>query len=290
VECDDQGPMKAPSHVLIDGDVICYAVGFAAQSKEFTVDGTQFDDKGLAEAYAEKRNMPMEPVIIAEPVEYALSSVKRMIKHIVEGAEAETYDIILSGPNNFRDDVATIQPYKGNRSGAPKPVHHPAIFEYLTDVQNAIVVDGEEADDYLSYTSLATGATIATIDKDLLNTEGWHYNWNKKVLINQTVRDARLHFYTQMLTGDSTDHIPGLYKLTGQKATAKIKKGLLECETEEALWVYVWAVWATALNKKDDSVSDRENVKTALGWLKEIGILLHMRRTEKELWTPPTSR
>jgi len=58
-----------------------------------------------------------------------------------------TRNIILSGPGNFRDSIATIKPYKGNRDPTHIPVHYSAIRQYMIDQYCAVVIHGREADD-----------------------------------------------------------------------------------------------------------------------------------------------
>lgn len=273
-------------NVLIDGDVICYAVGFASQTTEYDVDGHIFPKKADAIAFAAKYDLAdPEPRITYEPLEYCLSSVKRMVKNIVEDSGADTYTLILSGKENFRTDVATIQPYKGNREGghSAKPHYYGDIRAYMINVLNTHVTTGEEADDYMSYTSLETGDIIATIDKDLRNTAGKHYNWNKKVLDEVTPLEANCNFWTQMLTGDATDNIPGLFKLTGVKASKAFKQEVEACYTYDGMRTVVIHTYRRAFEKKmgDDAPSFDEQA----AMLDEIGALLWMRRKPNELWS-----
>lgn len=272
---------KQTGHVNIDGDVVVYAAGFAAQKTWYIVDDKSFDKKATAKEYCEKYSIDAEEIIStveAEPLEFCLSTVKRMLKHIIEGAAATTYDVVLTGEDNFRNDIATIQPYKGNRVSA-KPRWYAEIVEYLKDVHGAIVTKGEEADDYLSYRCYQHGHTIATIDKDLNNTPGWHYNWNSKELYYVTEEEATRHFYTQLLTGDSTDNIPGLYRVTGVRAWKEMKDDIAILRTPESCYEYVYSVWKEAA---DDTLDVTET-------LTELGRLLWMRRYPEELWKPPTT-
>lgn len=274
-------------HVNIDGDVICYAVGFAGETSLY------FDKNDVG--YSGKReaiNAGVDPddltkVTTAEPVHYVLSTAKRMIANIVKACEADTYNVILTGKGNFREKVATLQPYKGNRS-QPKPLLHAEIREYITKYQNAVTVDGEEADDYLAYSAVASGDIIATIDKDLLNVAGLHYNWNKPDdgVFNVTQREASVNFYTQLLTGDATDNIPGLFRLTGQRATAVLKKAVSEADDELGMYAIVLDVYADSLMVQGEAY-DAAYTK-AEEMLAEIGQLLWMRHTPNETWTPPT--
>ncbi len=239
--------MTGPSsHVNIDGDVLRYSCGFAAEG---------------------------------EPLAHMMFTVKRVIERIVEGSKAETYTVLLSRRGNFREDVATLQPYKGNRK-TRKPDNFDDITEYLVDYHQGWFVDGEEADDQLGIRCVQEGHTIATIDKDLDNVPGWHYNWQKESLYFVTPLSAMHHFYIQMLTGDGTDNIPGLYKLTGKRATKQLKQPVFDCSTAEQAYAHVFTTYLEA------SDSDAETVKQ---WLTEIGQLLWIRHEEGQLWTPPIS-
>ena len=271
--------MQRPSHVNIDGDILLYAVGFAAQRTVWMVDGKTFEDKSDAFDYAEKYNIDeeVETAIQPEPVAHALSTVKKLLKRIVDGSGCATHTVLLSGSDNFRNDVATIQEYKGNRISL-KPYHYLNIRNYLVDVRHAEVVEGEEADDQLSIRCVEKGHMIATIDKDLRNTSGWHFNWNKDeepVFINAVEADR--NFYTQLFTGDSTDNIPGLFRITGKKASAKMKGALQDMTDPAEMYQHVHDCYEEA---GCEQTSDT---------LLEIGRLLWMRRTENEMWSPTTS-
>lgn len=238
--------MDSPStHVNIDGDVIRYSVGFASEG---------------------------------EPMTHMLSTVKSMINRIVEACKAETYTVLLTRKGNFREDVATLQPYKGNRRDARKPDNYDDITEYLVMYHHGWFVDGEEADDQLGIRSVRDGHTIATIDKDLDNVPGWHYNWQKDTLYYVTEQQAMHNFYTQLLTGDAVDHIPGLKKLTGRPATAKLKSLVQECTTAEECYAHVFTAY---LERTEESA------ETVKAWLTEIGQLLWIRWHEGETWRPP---
>ena len=275
-------------HVNIDGDVICYAAGFAAQSNEYHIRGDVFVCKAAAIVFCKRYDLDIEEIetrIIPEPIEFCLSTVKRMVKNIVDKSGSETYTIILSGKDNFRVDVATIQPYKGNRVAA-KPIHYEAIRTYISTVLNSITVEGEEADDYLSYRMVSHNETCATIDKDLRNTSGWHYNWNHDMVEYVPLREANQNFWKQMLTGDATDNIAGLYKLTGSKCSAALKAEIDNCLTYREMQDAVVDAYARAFEKLANKMEvpyvemdDLHNILT------ETGRLLWMRRYPDELWS-----
>jgi hypothetical protein len=273
--------------IAIDGDIIVYSVGFASEGRSYLVDGVTFPYKKEAKAFCVEEGIPedrIQQVLDPEPVEFALSSVKRMIQHICEGAECEEYVVYLTGKGNYREDVATMRVYKGNRK-SEKPHHYNAIKEYLIDVHKAVVCEGQEADDAIGIAGM-NGDIMASIDKDLNGVPGWHYNWNDQSLYEVQPDEADRFFYTQLLTGDSTDNIPGLYQMTGQRATAKIKETLHHLDTPAAMYAYVRDIWRMAYEKVGMCMDEMDAVVD--GWLLEIGQLLWIRRREGETWKPPT--
>ena len=276
------------SHCNVDGDVVVYAAGFAAQSNEFWVDKDIFESKKEATIFCDKYSLDLDRIehrIIPEPIEFCLSTVKRMVANIVKDSGHETYTLVLTGKDNFRAKAATIQEYKGNRDAA-KPVHYANIREYMIAVLNTIVIDGEEADDFLSYRAVSHGETIATIDKDLDNTEGWHYNWQQKHGYYVSEREADQHFWKQMLSGDAVDNIPGLYRLTGTKCSAGMKAEVESCydyrEMRQCVIETYQRCFEKLAHKMGVSYIEEDEL---LDMLTEIGTLLWMRREPDELWS-----
>lgn len=286
-----------PVVVGIDGDPIVYAVGFAAeQTRYVTADNKMFEEESDADRYTSRNYdylldtyydgdddwdlfSEIYTVKVPEPLEFVLSSVKRMIAGIVEECGADEYIVYLTGSGNFREDIATLQPYKGNRSGH-KPAYYNEIREYILTHQNGVLVEGEEADDVLSIRGYQDGHIIATIDKDLMNTPARHYNWQKPELgvFEVTEEEATLNFYHQMLTGDPTDNIPGLFRVTGIRASAGMKRRVSEASDKYA---EVLAIYEEAYKQKLPELP-----KTMSECLLEIGRLLWMRREVGEMWEP----
>lgn len=283
--------MRTVAH--IDGDILVYAGGFAAEKGQYTMTWT--DDEGTEhkehfpykkEAYARalELNCPhvMEFERHPEPVSHALYNVSLTIDSIKENLGVDDYIIYLSGPTNFRNDLATIRPYKGNRDKSHKPVHGPAIREYVYANHPHVVSDGEEADDVIGYTHYARykqdpeSSIICTQDKDLNMIPGFHYNFYKKEgawISNET---ADYNFYKQLLTGDPTDNIQGVPKI-GQKKAEKILYGL-EGDVE-AMYNVVQLEYVKAYSF--DETIDPEAI------LVENARLLWIRREKGELWLPP---
>lgn len=197
-------------NTLTDGDIICYRVGFAVDSAK--------DEDGN----------PVE-----EPIENALSTVKTVLGNIRgKFPDAEYHRLFLTGRDNFRDKIATIKPYKGNRDPSKKPKYYDEIRQYMIDHQGAEVVDGQEADDAQGIAQWAAkdrSTVIVGIDKDLRMIPGWHYNFVKDILDYVALPDANEFFFKQMLTGDTTDNIQGIPKVgpkTAEKLLAPCEKNL----------------------------------------------------------------
>ena len=217
---------------------------------------------------------------------------------------AEHYKVYLTGKGNFRDDVASILPYKGNRDDLHKPIHYDAIKQYLIDVWDAEVIEGMEADDAMAIAQSDAlvwdfderadrflpeeGSTvICTIDKDLRMVPGYHYNWNKDehpVWVSEV--EGIKWFYTQLLTGDMTDNIQGIPGV-GPKKAEKILEG---CETEEEMYDNVWNAYRDYLYP--DGVKHPQLLEKVNDMVLENAQLLFMvRELDDEgkpvMWSPP---
>ena len=127
---------------------------------------------------------------------------------------------------------------------------------------------------------------ICSIDKDLRNTPGWHYNWNKDekpVWVSE--EEATYNFYKQLLTGDRVDNIQGIPGIGPKKA----EKILEECDSELGMYLAVHEAYAEYLDKEagaEVSVWDIDQV------LLENARLLWMVRELDEnnqpvMWEPP---
>lgn len=197
------------------------------------------------------------------PLHYQCKMLSYFIDNMLDDIGATDQVFYLSGKDNFRVKVATILPYKGNRDSSHRPRYYNELRAFLVEVYNAILVDGMEADDACGIDAYDciyndTPYVICSIDKDLLMLEGDHYNYNRKELCHVDMLEGWRFFYTQCLTGDVSDNIPGLYKLTGSKATKKIKQPLQEFETPEEMDDYVYETYLDlgATKKEVDEIKE----------------------------------
>ena len=124
--------------------------------------------------------------------------------------------------DNFRKDY--YAPYKEHRNARPKPDCLGYALEILENLCPIVKQDRMEADDLMGIEKSAGRMVCVTIDKDLQQVPGlfWYPNLGEgefpEPVKETTVEEANFWFYRQWLTGDSTDNIPGVWKLGPKKA------------------------------------------------------------------------
>lgn len=207
--------------------------------------------------------------IIVSPPQHAFHTIKIVIQKICQAAKADTYKVYLTGKQNFREALATQMGYKHNRINKPKPELYQAIRDYLQQIHRAQMIHGMEADDALAISFTMSqdkskpintskdpnvpvwrwpeDAIICAIDKDLRTVPGKQINFSKHVAnedgsykaIFVTEPEARYNFWTQVLTGDTSDNVLGLPKC-GPKIAAKILEG---AQTEVEYFDRVYAAY-----------------------------------------------
>lgn len=136
--------------------------------------------------------------------------------------ERTYHRIYLSGKDNFRDKLGTIQVYKGNRDPSQRPKYYQEIKDYLINVHGAILCHGQEADDQVGIDQWAAkdrSTCIVGQDKDLNMIPGHHFNPVKEEYWYINLADANAWFFQQMLEGDRTDNIPGIQGIGPVKAS-----------------------------------------------------------------------
>ena len=207
-----------------------------------------------------------------EDVGIAVWQADQMVTRILSETQADGWEIYLSGENNFRYQI--FPDYKANRRDQPKPRHLERIREELVTLWGATICDGYEADDALGIYQSNSGhdvVYICSIDKDLLQIPGQHYNFVKREFKEVDAFGGAVQFYTQLLCGDPTDNIrgcPGVGKVKAERA-------LKGCLTERQL--YERCIGCYKVVYKDD-------------WEKELTLcanLLYILRSENDVWSPP---
>lgn len=272
-------------YALIDGDVLAYRAGFATEkTKYLTSQGTvinngpatfveYFDDAVSAKKWADERvgAFIWSRKEIQDEAQ-ALMIVDVMIRDILARFAEMPARIFLSGVGNFRNAIATRATYKGNREGVAKPKHFTAIRNHMVSAWGAEVSAGEEADDLMAIDATKhPGSIICTIDKDLLQVPGKHYNFVTKEEQVVSPKEGSLNFFAQVLSGDATDNVPGVAGIGPVKAR-KILEG---AKNPRECWIRILDVYKDAYQDKGEEYA----IETAR--------LVYMRRTEGEMWNVP---
>ena len=216
---------------LIDGDIVVYRGAASAEKEEQWV---------------------------------ALARADQMIQDILADTGSDSYSVYLTGTDNFRREIAPS--YKANRPDE-RPAHWQAVREFLVTHHKAEICNGHEADDQLGIQQDKERGTtvICSIDKDLLQIPGRHYNFVKKTFQEVGIDEGLEHLYLQSLIGDRSDNIIGVAGIGPVKA-AQALDGLLPEE-----WY----------NKCRELYNDDERFHLNMK-------LLYIWQKPNDIWQPPT--
>jgi len=251
---------------LIDMDIVSFRCAASCQAV------------GVSEKTGEKE-------IVVEPVEIGYARVNGMMESILLETKATSYKGFLTDSDgNFRKSVC--EEYKANRKDTVRPVLLPALNDFLIQSWGAIRAVGEEADDLLGIAQVEAAAwgkndwhstIICSIDKDLHQIAGKHYDIVKKEFIEVTEEEGLYFFYKQLLMGDSVDNIkgcPGIGPKKAEKLLAHVTGD------EERMMEVVWNTYAQCFPRLD--ASEREELITI------TGRLVWIRKHVGEMWSIPT--
>lgn len=229
-------------HALVDGDILVYRIGYSTEDVPERLAGIRLRD------YFETI---LENLLVSDHTTYITSADK----------------------SNYR--FAIDSTYKANRK-QPKPKHYDYLRELLSSDNTTYrthVSNGREADDSIGIAannfSTKRDFIIVSIDKDLKQISGWHYDFvkNKKYYVNQTTADRFIYY--QLLVGDSADNIRGITGIGDSIATRLFE----HCSNARDCYRIVHHIYSM--------VDSLDNLKTR-------GQLLKIQQSENEpLWQPP---
>jgi hypothetical protein len=175
--------LTGPSEMqaLLDADIFVYRVGFTTQDVDEAVAFWRMDE-------------------LIERCLYALNTIDYVPYLTSQDKSCFRYQIYPE--------------YKANRK-SPKPKHYLALRDYILEKHKGILCQGVEADDQIGIDMMKQEkACIVTIDKDLDQIPGLHYNFVRDHSYTVSPIGGIRHFYWQCLVGDkSVDNIEGCQKL-----------------------------------------------------------------------------
>lgn len=263
---------------LIDADILAYEFGALKVSENRSPDFLPDMETG-------------DPM----PFEVCWGALCNRIASICKAVRAERYRLYLSSQEikTWRYEAATILPYKGSRHSDRPPhwedlrinmtLHHPHVVCEFIEADDALSIEqytewNNLYESYQTEEDLSKQLTtiICTRDKDLNMVPGWHYGWGlgnqpEKPLWFQTSLEGRKCFYKQLIQGDATDNILGLYGV-GPKSSLIAKIDKMTSEGEMFRHVYKCYV-------------DRFGMY-ARQFMTENGQLLKMQETREQRWNP----
>lgn len=257
---------------------------------------------------------------VAEPVENCLHLLKIKINAIIEHMGGAKGIGILGGTGNFRLVLPTPEIYKGNREDTIRPLLLGECREYVKKKYGAIVIDGIEADDYLTMRQYEgwlhykkTGKfnqIVASFDKDQVQCPGLIFNtmrdstersWKHPLpwLIDDSMGEiwmekgkvkgwGKKFFGYQMLFGDQSDNVKPYQNFDkirfGETSAFQI---ISPCQDENSMWTAIvnqYKGWfPDGVEFTDHMGIDRKF--TAGQWASVIFQAVYMKRREKDKTT-----
>lgn len=208
-----------------------------------------------------------------------------MIERICLATNSSEIECYIGGSDNFRYKI--YPEYKANRT-KEKPHYLEACREMLVTQYKATVVNGMETDDALgiAQTKYDGNSRICSLDKDLLQIPGLHFNWVTGISRLVSPLDGHRTYYKQLILGDRTDNIPGYDgKLRSEcpKFIAKLQEPIDEMTEEIDMYKHVCQVYV------DSCVGNQES-DYALKDMHRNAQLLYILKEEDKFWTPPGAK
>lgn len=298
--------MKNNATLLIDGDIVVYRAGFAADQTLYEVyvgDETAipaFSSSVMKEVRAWLSQNEIDEYEISrsplqKDISASLAGARDIIQNLYQKFHPKDVKLFIDGDRNFREDIATFAKYKGNRDKSRKPQHYNEIREYLVEYYNAQCIEDHETDDELGlYQDKDT--IICSIDKDLRQIPGYLYNWVRDELVHISNAEAERTLYRQVLTGDKSDNIIGIAGV-GDKTADKILG-----HEPEYFWDNVVQAYNTRFVRKlPEGMSLEEDghlvyphwktgdtvYKTPEEYAVEVANLVFIKRKGQEEWQKP---
>lgn len=254
---------------LIDADILSYEISSCGQFKDELTDEIVIRDFGSVSDLLDQKikEICAEAFTDESPTLY-LTGDEHLLKHVNRARKYDEQEAKVYNPN-FRNALAKVKPYKGTRK-AEKPFHFHNLRVYMLSQYDCVVTEGMEADDlicvelykdYVKHHGLDHPIKViaCTRDKDLRMCPGLHFGWvcGKQpafgpMLVDEfgsieLIRGSSVKirgtgikfFYSQLLTGDAVDNIPGLPKVGPVAAFGHLDG----CKSEEECFKTIKALY-----------------------------------------------
>lgn len=212
------------SYIVLDTPLLIYSCGFAHEKWGYRnkVTGIKHSRKTM---FPKEDYPDLEKIRLSDSGLGAVcSSMENVIASIKKELPGRLISYAVDGKDNYRKKLNLPFEYKGNRDPNVRPLYINESFEYI-DNQYEIMSPStptKEADDLLGrYANLAI---MCTLDKDLLQISGIHYNWKTKSIKRVTALQGYNNLGMQLLMGDKADNIIGIPHVGPIKAKSMIDR------------------------------------------------------------------
>lgn len=172
------------------------------------------------------------------PIEAAYKKVDSTIDRILNRNNSDQYIMLVGGSNNYRSIVnPEYKKFRAKYRDKSEAGYYPEVKKYMIDKYYAYRCHGAEADDVCAtlHSKMPNDTIIVSPDKDLLQIPGGHYDYLKdiyttvtqlgyikKTTNNKITATGDFLLYYQLLVGDSSDGISGIWKIGPQSAYKKL--------------------------------------------------------------------
>ena len=213
---------------LIDGDILVYECAFAGEYVDEETGekvAKPFDD--VKEVFEQRLREIEDQCWANEPSHIFLTGDEHLLKMVNKERKRNGEEPLCYHPN-FRIEVAKSVPYKNRKS--TKPYHYHNLRAWIWATYSPTIAWGCEADDLLAvYQDTEEFTTIiCSRDKDLRQVPGMQFSWEcgaqpawgplrveevGELALpkpNKLVGSGLKFFFSQVITGDRVDTIPGL--------------------------------------------------------------------------------
>jgi hypothetical protein len=301
--------------LIIDGDILSFRCAAANESRSIRVthkvtgQQTQHAHRTAFKEHIrgsfEVDEFDVEDVQTCEDISHAYHAINTCIEAWMKSCDASSYEVYVSGDDNFRDSLPLPTKYKSNRTGI-KPLQLSDCREYLVKKYKAKIVHGREVDDMLAqrcYEGLQQKIkTVAvTIDGDQQGVAGWMYNWTKmrepKLVTGlgeiELVKDnkdfdgyGRKFYYAQWVLGDATDCFKPCELAKKKFGVVAMYNLLKDCKTDkecvEAVYnqYKIWYPEPTTYTAWEGT----EHTKSVIEIMDMYAACAHMKRFEDDVF------
>lgn len=179
--------------------------------------------------------------------------IDTFIRSLLRSTEVSEATFCFTSAPNYRYEV--LPTYKHHRKHKEKPILLGELREYIARKYRTKTKPRLEADDVMGILATISPGKyiIASIDKDLLQIPGLHYNWKTEDLKEISPEEADFFFYRQVLMGDPSDGYKGCPGI-GQKKSLSI---LEDVEPDDYWDVIVKTYESKGLTEEDALVQAR---------------------------------